>query len=194
MGYFIQSLLAFVKLVRWPIATIAVASGLALFAPQEWLSFLSLRQEIADNRATVGIAFFLSMLALILSAIQTLWQTLGRPILLVAVDQWVPDILERRKAKRIALKNISEPTYAGVLRFLKSNNLKRIPVGDSQLLSLMEKDHLLKKDGDCSISTYYTVPEYVWKVIDERLKDYPIPRDPPWLPPPEWVGRIAPIS
>ncbi|MFI5022134.1 MAG: hypothetical protein ACHQRJ_10855 [Alphaproteobacteria bacterium] len=122
-----------------------------------------------------------------------LLKTFGRAILWVVVEQWLPDIVERRNAKRVALRNMEAlpREYADVLRFLKSRDLKRVPVGDSQLLHLMEKAHLLKRDLHYSISATYVVPDYVWNAIDERLKNHPVPAFAPWIPPPQW---IAPTS
>jgi hypothetical protein len=193
MDSFIQWLLGFVKYAPFPIAAIAVASGFGLFAPPEWLSFLAVGEVIAHNRAALGIAFLLSTSALVVSAIRICWQNVGTPFLIFFVDHWLPDIRDRRNAKKLALKNMAEPTYAAVLRYLKVHGLRRVPVGDSQLLHLMEKDHLLIRDLDCSIQSYYVVPDYVWNLIDKRLENHPVPASPPWLPPPEWVGRIAPL-
>lgn len=116
-------------------------------------------------------------------------KTLGTVFLTIVFEGWLPDNLERRNSKRIALANMNAlpPAYADVLRFLKSHNQKRVPANGSLLLELMEKHHLLTKDFNYSISTHYVVPDYVWNLIDERLKNHPPPKFPPWMPPPHGI-------
>jgi hypothetical protein len=114
-------------------------------------------------------------------------------------ETMLPVYRERRILKRTALKNMEVLTreYAAVLRFLKTNNTKRFPARqDSRVLSMMREACLLELDDPnwsiYSLTTYYVVPDHVWGVIDQHLKDFPVSASPPWLPPPppqEWTIR-----
>ncbi len=99
---------------------------------------------------------------------------------------------ERRTEKRTALDNMKvlTPEFAMVLRFLKSQNLKRFPApGQNDLLYRMERAFLLKIDDPnwsaYAIQTYYAVPNYVWHTIDVYLDGMPVPPHPPWITPPD---------
>jgi hypothetical protein len=114
--------------------------------------------------------------------------SIGRAV----VHQWLPSYFERRSSKQTALRNMEALTreYADVLRFLKSHNWKRFPAhADNRLLYLMKQACLLEIDDPnwsaYSITTYYVVPNCVWRVIDQRLKTHPVPALPPWNEPPD---------
>src|ERR1700730_1769905 len=64
------------KFARLPIAAIALASGLALFAPLACLSVLGVRELFEQNHAAVGIAFLLSVSTLVVTAVPLLWKNL----------------------------------------------------------------------------------------------------------------------
>jgi len=101
----------------------------------------------------------------------------------------LPLYLEHRNSKRAALKNMAALTreQADVLRFLKAKNTRRFRASNyNRLLTEMIRACLLTVDDPnwslYLIDTYYIVPEYVWKLIDERLKNHPVPAHAPWEP------------
>src|SRR6266446_487652 len=95
---------------------------------------------------------------------------------------------EAKMKRKTALKNmLSMPDeYIGVLLFLKGNNWKRfLAPTNSLLLIYMMKAFLLERDdpsyGVSSITTYYTVPDYVWERVDPLAGGRVIPQEPPWI-------------
>jgi hypothetical protein len=108
--------------------------------------------------------------------------------LLVAFARFLRLLVSGISQHKTALKNMQSLTseFAEVLRFLKSNNVKRfIAPNDNALLSEMRMAGLLiQDDPDWTVyarTTYYLVPDYVWNEIDNSLKDFPLPPSQPWL-------------
>lgn len=100
--------------------------------------------------------------------------------------------------RQTALKNMQvlTPEFALVLRYLKSNDMKRISAkANNDLLYRMSRAFLLKIDDPnwsaYSVDTYYAVPDYVWNVIDHHLAKLPPPPSPPWIRLPDGTGWMA---
>jgi hypothetical protein len=118
------------------------------------------------------------------------------------IGKWIAkkNRTRRRHAveRQTAIKNMEvlTPEFALVLRYLKSNNVKRFCAkANNDLLYRMSRAFLLKIDDPnwsaYSVETFYAVPEYVWNVIDRHLAELPSPPNPPWIRLPDGTGWMA---
>jgi hypothetical protein len=64
----------FVKVARYPVAALALASGFALFAPASALSILGLVQAVDDGRRWIGTAFLVSTATLLTDGFNAVWK------------------------------------------------------------------------------------------------------------------------
>ncbi len=99
----------------------------------------------------------------------------------------LPLWIENHNSKKMALKNLKSltETQAMTFHYLKANNMKRFRGSSiNELLRAMTSAALLKTDDTNTFGgsrqTYYVVPNYVWKSVDQYLPDTPAPERPPW--------------
>jgi hypothetical protein len=108
----------------------------------------------------------------------------------LVLETLLPVYREHRISKRTALRNLAiealPPECADVLRFLKSNNIRRFLAPNyNEKLEHMKSAGLLQVDDPnwsaYANNTYYVVPDYIWSRIDHGwLKSHPLPSSPPW--------------
>jgi hypothetical protein len=148
------------------------------------------RREGIDVFVTLAPAYFQ---AIIVAGIVGLWIVVvaaARGIWLV-IETLIPIYHERRTSKQTALKNMAVGAlpreYADTLRFLKTNNRKRVfaPNYNTTLQRMREACLLEIDDPNWSANcrnTYCKVPDHVWREIDRGwLKNHAVPSSEPWM-------------